>query len=75
MFVGGTVAAMNAAPSIRLVSNSPRTLRSGGGTNNIVFQLTDEKHMGFVAKINGDTGHFGLSSGLKPVQPSPSGHR
>ena len=60
VFVGGTVAAMNAAPSnpvdVKFATDAP--LSHGGGTNNIVFQLTDEKHMGFVAKINGDTGHF-----------------
>ena len=35
-----------------------RALSHGGGTNNIVFQLTDEQHIGFVAKINGGTGQF-----------------
>ena len=60
VFVGGTVAAMDATPSnpvnVKFATDAP--LSHGGGTNNIVFQLTDEKHMGFVAKINGATGYF-----------------
>ena len=60
VFVGGTVAAMNAAPSnpvdVKFATDAP--LSHGGGTNNIVFELTDEQHMGFVAKINGATGNF-----------------